>query len=76
MVQGALEGSNVQPVMEMTTMLASVRAFEGAQRLLDTEHELERQAIERAGRVVGLTMPKGALSARSRGERGSRTCVR
>ena len=52
-VQGALEGSNVQPVMEMTTMLASVRAFEGAQRLLDTEHELERQAIERAGRAAG-----------------------
>ena len=41
-------------------MLASVRAFEGAQRLLDTEHELERQAIER-GSCDGLTMPKGAL---------------
>ncbi len=52
-VQGALEGSNVQPIMEMTTMLASVRAFEGAQRLLDTEHELERQAIERTGRAAG-----------------------
>jgi flagellar basal-body rod protein FlgF len=53
LVQGALEGSNVQPVMEMTTMLATVRAFEGAQRLLDTEHELERQATERAGRGAG-----------------------
>ena len=53
LVQGALEGSNVQPVLEMTTMLATVRAFEGAQRLLDTEHELERQAIERAGRGGG-----------------------
>jgi flagellar basal-body rod protein FlgF len=53
LVQGALEGSNVQPVLEMTTMLATVRAFEGAQRLLDTEHELERQAIERAGRGAG-----------------------
>lgn len=52
-VQGALEGSNVQPVLEMTAMLASVRAFEGAQRLLDTEHELERQAIERAVRAGG-----------------------
>ena len=47
LVQGALEGSNVQPVIEMTTMLDTVRAFEGAQQLLDTEHELERQAIER-----------------------------
>ena len=53
LVQGALEGSNVQPVLEMTAMLASVRAFEGAQRLLDTEHDLERQAIERAVRAAG-----------------------
>ena len=44
---------HVQPVMEMTTMLVTVRAFEGAQRLLDTERELERQAIERAGRGAG-----------------------
>ncbi len=53
LIQGALEGSNVQPVLEMTTMLATARAFEGAQRMLDTEHELERQAIERAGRGAG-----------------------
>ena len=50
-VQGALEGSNVQPIVEMTTMLETVRAFEGAQKLLETEHELERQAIERTIRV-------------------------
>ena len=50
-VQGALEGSNVQPVLEMTAMMATVRAFEGTQRLLDTEHELQRQAIERIVRV-------------------------
>jgi flagellar basal-body rod protein FlgF len=52
-VQGALEGSNVQPVLEMTAMLASSRAFEGAQRLLELEHELERQAIERTARASG-----------------------
>jgi flagellar basal-body rod protein FlgF len=52
-VQGNLEGSNVKPVLEMTTMLATVRAFEGAQRLLDTEHELERQAVERSIRASG-----------------------
>ena len=43
----------MQPVLEMTAMLASVRAFEGAQRLLDTEHDLERQAVERAVRAAG-----------------------
>jgi flagellar basal-body rod protein FlgF len=52
-VQGALEGSNVQPVLEMTTMLETVRAFEGASRLLETQHELERQSIERTIRVGG-----------------------
>ncbi len=52
LVQGALEGSNVQPIVEMTTMLDTVRAFEGTQKLLDTEHELERQAIERTIRVA------------------------
>ena len=52
-VQRALEGANVKPVMEMTAMLETARAFEGAQRLLDTEHELERQAIERSVRAAG-----------------------
>lgn len=51
LVQGALEGSNVQPVLEMTTMLATVRAFEGAQKLLDTQHELDRSTIDRTIRT-------------------------
>jgi flagellar basal-body rod protein FlgF len=52
-IQGALEGSNVRPVLEMTAMLETTRAFEGTQRMLETEHELERQAIERVIRVAG-----------------------
>lgn len=51
LVQGALEGSNVQPVTELTTMMDTVRAFEGTQRMIDTEHELQRQAIERIVQV-------------------------
>jgi flagellar basal-body rod protein FlgF len=46
-VQGVLEGSNVQPILEMTEMMATVRAYQGIQRLLDTHHELQRRAIER-----------------------------
>jgi flagellar basal-body rod protein FlgF len=46
-VQGVLEGSNVQPILEMTEMMATVRAYQGVQRLLDTHHELQRRAIER-----------------------------
>lgn len=50
-IQGALEGSNVQPVLEMTAMIETVRAFEGAQRLLDTQHAIDRATIERAVRT-------------------------
>ena len=46
-VQGMLEGSNVRPVVEITTMMATLRAFQGVQRLLETQHELQRQAIQR-----------------------------
>jgi flagellar basal-body rod protein FlgF len=46
-VQGMLEGSNVQPILEMTEMMATVRAYQAVQRLLDTHHELQRRAIER-----------------------------
>ncbi|MFO1038609.1 MAG: flagellar basal-body rod protein FlgF [Geminicoccaceae bacterium] len=46
-VQGALEGSNVRPVVEITRMMEVVRAFEGAQRLLDTQHDLDRRAVDR-----------------------------
>ena len=45
--QGALEQANISPVLEMTTMIETVRAFEGTQRLIETRHELERRAIER-----------------------------
>lgn len=46
-VQGMLEGSNVQGVLELTRMMETLRAFQGAQRLIDTHHEGKRQAIER-----------------------------
>lgn len=50
-VQGRIEGSNVQPVVEMTRMIETTRAFEGTQRLVEAHHELERRAIERLGSV-------------------------
>ncbi|MFO1068450.1 MAG: flagellar hook-basal body complex protein [Geminicoccaceae bacterium] len=46
-VQGMLEGSNVQPVLEMTRLIETTRAFEGTQRLLETRHELGRKTVER-----------------------------
>ncbi len=34
-------------------MMATVRAYEGTQRLLDTHHDLQRQAIERMLEATG-----------------------
>jgi len=53
LVQGALEGSNVRPILEMTQMMSTLRAYQGTQRLLDTHHELQRKAIERMLEAAG-----------------------
>lgn len=45
--QGALEASNVQPVLAMTQMIETSRAFEATQQLIDTQHELTRQTVQR-----------------------------
>ncbi len=52
-VQGALEGSNVRPIVEMVGMMATLRAYQGTQRLLDTDHDLHRRAIERMLETTG-----------------------
>jgi flagellar basal-body rod protein FlgF len=51
-MQGALEGSNVQPVLEMTRMIEVSRDYQSIQRLLTNEHDRQKGAIERLGRVV------------------------
>ncbi len=52
-MQGALEGSNVAAVTEMTAMMATVRAFEGVQKLIETQHETVMRAIDRMISVKG-----------------------
>jgi flagellar basal-body rod protein FlgF len=51
--QGMLELANVRPIVEMTQMMATVRAYEGTQRLVDAHHEMQRQAIERMLQMNG-----------------------
>ena len=51
-VQGALEGSNVNAVLELTRMIEVTRAFEGTQKMLETHHELVRRAVERIAEVA------------------------
>ncbi|MEO1090605.1 MAG: flagellar basal-body rod protein FlgF [Pseudomonadota bacterium] len=45
--QGMLEASNVEPVLAMTAMLETTRAFEATQKLIEAQHDLTRQAVER-----------------------------
>lgn len=47
-LQGRLERSNVQPVLEMTRMMETVRAFQNTQSLLETHHEMVRRVIDQA----------------------------
>jgi flagellar basal-body rod protein FlgF len=46
-VQGFLEGSNVNPVRELTDLIEAQRAYERGRAMLDTEDERIRRAIEK-----------------------------
>lgn len=46
-VQGSIEGSNVQPVIEMTRMMADLREFQMATQFLEREGERQQSAVER-----------------------------
>lgn len=45
-VQGMLESSNVQPIVEMTRMIAVSRSYEATQNFIQNEHERQRTAIQ------------------------------
>jgi flagellar basal-body rod protein FlgF len=44
-LQGTIEGSNVQPVVEITRMIELMRNYKSAQTMLEAENERERRAI-------------------------------
>ena len=44
-VQGMVEDSNVEPVLELTRMITVLRSYQSAQRMMDTEHERQRRGI-------------------------------
>ncbi len=50
-VQGMVEQSNVQPVLEMTRMIDVLRAYQNTQRMLQSEHDRERNMIQRLSEV-------------------------
>jgi flagellar basal-body rod protein FlgF len=51
-VQASLEGSNIEPIMEMTRMMENARAYEQAQKILTNEDDRMRKGIETLGKVA------------------------
>ncbi len=49
-VQGVIEQSNVQPVVEITRMIRAMRSYESAQSMIDREHDRQRKAIDKLTR--------------------------
>ncbi len=49
-VQGALESSNVEPIVELTHMIDLQRQFEAADSMLEAEHERTRKVVNDLGR--------------------------
>lgn len=49
--QGMLEGSNVQPLVEITNLIEISRAYERMAKIIDQAEELSRRSVERLGRV-------------------------
>lgn len=45
--QGFLEGSNVKPILEVTRMIETSRAYESTTRMIRSAEELKRKAIEK-----------------------------
>ncbi|MFC4351149.1 flagellar basal-body rod protein FlgF [Fodinicurvata halophila] len=48
-LQGMLEDSNVQGVVEMTRMIETMRSYQSTKNMMDQEHERQKQAIQILG---------------------------
>lgn len=49
--QGMLEGSNVNPILEITNLIEIQRAYESVTRMIEQNNDLSRRSVERLGRV-------------------------
>jgi flagellar basal-body rod protein FlgF len=49
--QGMLEGSNVNPILEITNLIEIQRAYESVTRMIENANDLSRRSVERLGRV-------------------------
>ncbi len=46
-IQGMIERSNVEPVLELAAMIETSRAYQHSNKLMETEHELQRKMADR-----------------------------
>ena len=51
-IQGAIENSNVQPVVELTRMIEISRQYAATQQMMADENNRQRQAIRRLGEMA------------------------
>lgn len=49
--QGMIEGSNVEPILEMTKMINVLRAYQSTQDLVQKDGDMRRRSIERLAKV-------------------------
>ena len=45
-----LEGSNVNPILEITNLIEITRAYERATKMIENVQDLSRRSVERLGR--------------------------
>jgi flagellar basal-body rod protein FlgF len=50
--QGMLEGSNVNPILEITNLIEIQRAYESVSKMIENANDLSRRAVERLGRAA------------------------
>ena len=50
--QAMLEGSNVNPILEITNLIEIQRAYESVTRMIENTTDLSRRAVERLGRAA------------------------
>ncbi len=51
LVQGAIEGSNVQPILELTRMMADLRSFEFTSQFVQSEADRQQSSIDKLTQV-------------------------
>lgn len=51
-MQGMLEGSNVEPILEMNSMIELSRAYQSTQQMLENDHDLRRRTIRQLAQVA------------------------